>query len=406
MLALLSSPLKVKTRLLLCSLGMLLAGCGDLPKPFKPLDKQSLRTDLTALPGSGGIVVLPLAGIGTLEHGEVFATAIADSLITQEIPASTSQGNPLSLYVSGRASFAPATGPELATSPSTATEAAEPKSADSANAKDNSAAPQTPKTDMAEDSPPSENDTSDTTDPSTADPSKSAAADQPDSAMADTPAAPADPFEGLDLESLREVVIGWEVLNRDEESLIGYRQTTKIAFKDWGNPNAHSFRALTQSAAARIGRLMKESGLVTVKTDAVQAPEDIKRIIVLAAKGAPGDGNTALPLAMKAALIQKKIPMAQDQKNADYRLDCRVKVESSRKEDRQLTIIWRLKDAKGKEIGKIEQANRIKYDMISKKWGLLAEIIAKSAVPGMVKLIELAEKKAEETQTEDATPKS
>ena len=76
------------TRLLLGGLAVCLAltACQPLPRPFQPDDKRVSAAYLRALVANSLFIVEPLAGVPQ-EPGEAFATALADELQRNEVPA-------------------------------------------------------------------------------------------------------------------------------------------------------------------------------------------------------------------------------------------------------------------------------------------------------------------------------
>jgi len=83
------------------------AACGQVPKPFQP-DVKSFDNPLLVLGDGAGVVVLPFAGLQTIDDGAVFAEAMADELRRENVPASTRESTNLgTLFLSGRVEFLP-----------------------------------------------------------------------------------------------------------------------------------------------------------------------------------------------------------------------------------------------------------------------------------------------------------
>ena len=80
-------------------LALLLAACGDLPRPFQPDDK-SVENPLLVLGDRAGIVVMPLAGVEDEELSQDFAEALAKALRDADVIAHNGAGNRASLVLS------------------------------------------------------------------------------------------------------------------------------------------------------------------------------------------------------------------------------------------------------------------------------------------------------------------
>lgn len=91
---------------LLLVLGLALASCGPIPRPFQPEEKEGLVNPLLRLPDHGGVVVPPVAGLPEAE-GRALAEAVAEALRGHDVPANTRTGNRYSLILDLRASPEP-----------------------------------------------------------------------------------------------------------------------------------------------------------------------------------------------------------------------------------------------------------------------------------------------------------
>ena len=86
--------------LFLVGLGLLTAGCGQLPRPFQPADKTA--NALLDPKAAAGVLVLPLAH-DTPGAPEAAAEALAAALRSRNVPASTRGWNAASRILTGRA---------------------------------------------------------------------------------------------------------------------------------------------------------------------------------------------------------------------------------------------------------------------------------------------------------------
>ncbi|SDF47871.1 hypothetical protein SAMN05216241_101218 [Limimonas halophila] len=80
-----------------------LAGCGDLPRPFQGAEKAG--NPVLSLPDSSGIAVLPVTGL-TPRGDARMATAMAKALRAQNVPARVSSGSNDTRWLMGHAEAA------------------------------------------------------------------------------------------------------------------------------------------------------------------------------------------------------------------------------------------------------------------------------------------------------------
>jgi hypothetical protein len=97
----------VRPVLAVLAAGILLAACGQLPRPFQPEDKSG--NALLNLRDGAGIVVQPIVGAPTA-GGQILAEALVARLRDRDIPAGTENGNLGSRHLMGRAAVRPLPG--------------------------------------------------------------------------------------------------------------------------------------------------------------------------------------------------------------------------------------------------------------------------------------------------------
>ncbi len=110
--------------------------------------------------------------------------------------------------------------------------------------------------------------------------------------------------------------------------------------------------------------------------------------IVVPVKGAPGDGNIALTRAMRNALTRNGVAVRQNGAPSTYRVEGRVKLVGKAKNKRQpVQVVWTVRDAKGGNVGGLQQDNTMDVAILKGKWGAHAEDAASAAAQGIVKLL-------------------
>jgi hypothetical protein len=93
------------SRLLLIVLALATAGCGELPRPFRP-DAKAESNRLLILPDRAGVIVLPVAGLPEPMAVEL-AEQLAEALRRENVPATTGDGNRQSYLIESEAVAGP-----------------------------------------------------------------------------------------------------------------------------------------------------------------------------------------------------------------------------------------------------------------------------------------------------------
>lgn len=136
--------------------------------------------------------------------------------------------------------------------------------------------------------------------------------------------------------------------------------------------------SVLSSTLATNGGVMNQP-IAPASTTARTAP----MIYIGAAKGAPGDGNRALPAALRAVLGEDGAPLTGDASKADFTLAANVAMDRAENGKESMAITWQVIDRKGVIAGQITQSNEIKAGSLDHDWGQTAFDIALAAENGL-----------------------
>lgn len=115
--------------------------------------------------------------------------------------------------------------------------------------------------------------------------------------------------------------------------------------------------------------------------------EDRLSIAVFEVAGAPGNGNNLLRRAMAFALDRAEVDVTDFPPPEGFVVQGDVTMEPHESGGELVTVSWAVMDAKGREIGTIDQANTVPPGYLDSNWGPVASPIAKAAVDSVVTLI-------------------
>jgi len=151
-------------------------------------------------------------------------------------------------------------------------------------------------------------------------------------------------------------------------------------------------KQLAKATAANLSGAM--SGTAGVMRTPVTAPAsgaftsaEPPKIRIGAVTGAPGNGDVALPIALKAVLDQDEVPLTESVEGTDFTLTAEVSHEPDRSGGEIFAIDWRVLDRKGDVAGQISQSNQIAAHSLDGDWGQTAYDIALGAKQGLYEMI-------------------
>ena len=114
--------------------------------------------------------------------------------------------------------------------------------------------------------------------------------------------------------------------------------------------------------------------------------------MVPAVKGAPGDGQKTLTVALKKQLFSKGVKLTNSKGTNVYTVAGLVKLNALADNQEKIAIQWNVSDPSGKKLGTVSQENTIAKGSLNNQWGKTADAAAAAAADGIIKLLPKAKK--------------
>jgi hypothetical protein len=114
------------------------------------------------------------------------------------------------------------------------------------------------------------------------------------------------------------------------------------------------------------------------------------KVMVAPVTGAPSDGNRQLFSGMRRALGSSKMVIVDRGGGDVFVVVGTVALTPVDDRSAQLVIKWVLKDPAGKEIGELEQANRVPLTAVRGSWAGFGDIVGAAAAEGIIELLNKA----------------
>ncbi len=113
--------------------------------------------------------------------------------------------------------------------------------------------------------------------------------------------------------------------------------------------------------------------------------------------GAPGDGDTALAQATRAAMAVGGLRMAARREDARYIVAGSVNVADAAAGRQPVRIVWEVSAPDGRPLGRAVQENAVAAGALDGAWGPMASLVAGAAVAGIADVVRRAEESAART---------
>lgn len=180
------------------------------------------------------------------------------------------------------------------------------------------------------------------------------------------------------------ILLDWILIQPDGQSS---RHSQRLTLAQWQQSDTALMKSLARDC---ITTLLPP--LYGVGTDPQAAPDPAIsrkqiRVRVTPLAGLPGDGDTSLTAAVKAALARGTVQITDDP-TADYVIEGRVAVAPHRMGEDLITLHWQVKRAKdNKDLGAADQDGPVPAGRLSQPWGGLARDIADGGAVGIMEII-------------------
>jgi len=117
----------------------------------------------------------------------------------------------------------------------------------------------------------------------------------------------------------------------------------------------------------------------------------VPKVVVYPVDGAPGDGNDLLRRALALALDRAPVELTNDLVESGHVVQGDVSVVRQPDGRDLVTVSWIVLDARGQQVGSVDQANLVRGGSLDGTWGAVAAPIADAAVSGIVALLNESE---------------
>ena len=195
--------------------------------------------------------------------------------------------------------------------------------------------------------------------------------------------------------SQAELALVTEVTEPDGTKLARTASELSVTAESWEAGDPRLLADLADATAASLAEQLAPAPVLQVALPGFPGA----RVVVLPISGAPGDGADSLPVALRAELEDREVPLAREPEPQDLLIAGRVEVEPDGPGTERATITWRLLEAappgapdpdNGREIGRVAQSNRIPAGQLDGRWGQIAVQVADYAADGLLQLIDQA----------------
>jgi len=202
--------------------------------------------------------------------------------------------------------------------------------------------------------------------------------------LPDLPDRPVYVLEGIAHRTDTSLAISWYLHDAKNRLVKKFEISAQLSNTPGGMIGEAAAKDLSTQTMAALSLALGATG--GVMSQPVQAPSSASapaKIYVGTVNGAPGDGDRALPAALRSMLREDGASLVGNAAQADFILSSKVVTEKLPQDRQRITLTWQLMDRTGTVAGAITQANEVKAGSLDGDWGQTAFDIASAAEDGL-----------------------
>jgi hypothetical protein len=162
----------------------------------------------------------------------------------------------------------------------------------------------------------------------------------------------------------------------------------------WASGDPSTLQQVALQAAPGISSMLSGIQNSLMRADPNSLYNRAARVLVPDVTGAPGDGDVILARQMRAKLGALGPRVSGDMKRPDITVQGQVRIVPIAATQERVEIQWIIKDAKGREAGRVIQLNVIPTGTLDHYWGDVAVVVAQEASGGVEQVIQRLSGKA------------
>ena len=155
----------------------------------------------------------------------------------------------------------------------------------------------------------------------------------------------------------------------------------------WANGDASALNAAAATDAQTLSKTLAAINASIQQSNPNSLENRPPRIFVGAVTGAPGDGDTALPLNLGRDLPGPDDEVVTDASRADFTVTGHVKTQPAANGQILMELDWSVLDSNHRKIGQVTQLHTLAPSDISPYWGDVAAAAATEAASGIQQVV-------------------
>jgi hypothetical protein len=180
------------------------------------------------------------------------------------------------------------------------------------------------------------------------------------------------------------------VITGPDGKIYGHQAGTAVDAQAWANGDANALNATATADAVTLSKLMAIINAKIQQTNPASLENREPRVFIAAVTGAPGDGDTSLPLNLTRDLPGPDLDLVTNAAQADFTITGTIKSKPDTGGQLQVELDWVVRDRNGRVAGQVTQIHDLDPADIEPYWGDVAAAAATEAAGGIQNVVQNA----------------
>ncbi len=182
------------------------------------------------------------------------------------------------------------------------------------------------------------------------------------------------------------VIPSYDIIGPDKKTY-GHQSGLPVAAAAWANGDTQALAAAANADSPALEKTLAAINARIQGSNPNSLENRTPRIYVGNVTGAPGDGNTTLPLDLARDLAGPNLQVITNPARADFTVTAQVKAEPDKNGQTLITLNWSVTDANHRKIGQVTQLHDLGLSEITPYWGDIAAAAATEAATGIAEVV-------------------
>jgi hypothetical protein len=170
----------------------------------------------------------------------------------------------------------------------------------------------------------------------------------------------------------------------------GKQQGTPVPAQGWASGDSTTLHAAAAADAPALSKAMAAINAQIQQSNPASLENRVPRVFIGAVTGAPGDGDTALPMNLARDLPGPNIQVVTNPAQADFTITGTVKTKPDANSQILVELDWVVRDANHRIAGQVTQMHDLAPSDVQPYWGDVAAAAASEAAGGLQTVVENA----------------